>query len=131
AADVDEEAEEEAGADTEQAVEAASIPGDIESPEELLTTIADTATAAREAADEAKAAAEQAQTAVQQGEVGADRTGASGEDGADRTGAPGEDGADQAPATGPHTISLDVDIDADDLEAIVQGLKNALAKAED
>jgi len=84
----------------------------VESVPELVATLADTATAAQEAAQEAKEAAEQAQAAAQQ--------------------APNGDGAvADGPATEPHAVSLNLDIDAEDLEAIVSGIKEGMASEDE
>jgi len=66
--------------------------------------LATAATEVKEAAEAAREAAEHAQAAAKQGSLGDD------------------------PASEPHTVSLDLDVDADDLEAIVRGLKGALVE---
>ena len=81
---------------------------DADSSEELLAAVAAATTEAEQAAEEATAAAEEARTATRAGTDGAATA-----------------GQEQ------HAISLDLDIDADDLEDIVRALKNALTEEEE
>jgi hypothetical protein len=94
--------------ESDTAVAGAILDGlDADSSEDLLTAVAAALTEAEQAAEEATAAAEEARTATYAGVEGAATTGQQ-----------------------QHAISLDLDINADDLEDIVRALKNALTEEE-
>lgn len=83
-------------------------PDEVDAVSELVAEVVEAATEAQAAAREARAAAEAARTAAEDG-------------------AAGDDGP---PATEPHAVSLDLDVDSDDLEAIVEGVRRGLTAEE-
>lgn len=78
---------------------------DGDASQEVVAELANTVMEAKGAAEEARAAADAARAAAE---------------------AASDGGADDTPATEPHAVSLAIDIDSADLEAIISGVKDGL-----